>query len=459
MGLAILLHPQSAQTAPNDSSLSRFDPSELFTSLFESLTHHNQPQAHSAAKFASELPEYTLRAIQSKLEQLRATPQPATIDLVRTIYKEQSEQPSFDLVEALLSIDPSRTSGQRDALTIACLLRSLAHIGTTPSIRLIFPFIYAYQRVFRPEAIRLIKQLGEEAVPALIEATRSPIKYWATLQLDALGKLVPTQAIQMKYMTTQADVLRAYGRIHDMDALGVVVSFIDSDHPQVRQAAREATLKYGADAIWKLREAYTNLIGKSPPDYWSVETLARELFTTCDQFRTREIYPILEEGLAHAKKGDFKKAVARFDLILSKYPLLDRRREMIGTYLRYAQSLQHSDPATAAVYYRRAANLDPSTPEAKQAQSTLVYLEGIALWKKGTIDMSLFEQALELNPAYQGAKKAVSELRSPPPSQHGYIRQLALAGSLFLVALALIISLGGPAFTSHSLPSRPYNSK
>ena len=88
----------------------------------------------------------------------------------------------------------------------------------------------------------------------------------------------------------------AYGAIHDMDAVSVVLSFVNSDRAQVRAAARESLGLYGQDAIWKLREAYTNLVGKSAPDTWSADQVSKELFATYDRFRLQEVYALLDDG-------------------------------------------------------------------------------------------------------------------------------------------------------------------
>src|SRR5262249_54618610 len=155
---------------------------------------------------------------------------------------------------------------------------------------------------------------------ALIDARRSdarPLRAWAARQLDVIGKTVPGEAVQTTDNQVLADVLRAYGRAKDLDALRVVVSFSNSDRTNVREAAREAVGMYAENALWQLREAYENLIGKKPSEDWGWERVARELFAAYDRARLAEVYELMDAGLAAERAGKLEDMAQAFDRVLA----------------------------------------------------------------------------------------------------------------------------------------------
>ena len=99
------------------------------------------------------------------------------------------------------------------------------------------------------------------------------------------------------------DVLRAYAAVQDLEALAVVLSFVNSDRAQVRDAAREATLAYGPDAVWRLREALGALTGEPAPEGVGAAELARKLFDAYDRFRLQDVYALLDRGLGKQRDG------------------------------------------------------------------------------------------------------------------------------------------------------------
>src|SRR5262249_52846763 len=140
-----------------------------------------------------------------------------------------------------------------------------------------------------------------------------------------------------------ADVLHAYGVVKDLDAVPVILSFVNSDRAQVRAAARAALQAYGQDAIWKLKEAYFQLTGKAANEGWTAAELTKELFDAYDKYRLQEVYAMLDDGLAKQKAGQLADAVAAFDKVLARQPMLDRRGDMVAGYVQYAQTLEESD--------------------------------------------------------------------------------------------------------------------
>jgi tetratricopeptide (TPR) repeat protein len=240
-----------------------------------------------------------------------------------------------------------------------------------------------------------------------------------------------------------ADVLRAYALQKDFDALPVVLSFVNSDHATVRSAAREATLAYGQDAVWKLREAYAVLTGESAPEGAAASDLAKKLFDAYDRYRLDDVYALLDEGLAKQKAHDLKGAIAAFDEALARQPLLDRRAEMTLAYAEYGESLEGSDRPAALMYLRKALRLDESGDRTRHAQSELLYLEGEDLLARGLADTEPFEQALVLDASNARARAELDKLRAQTVSGRSRAYRLAGAGALLVLAIAGIAVFGG----------------
>jgi tetratricopeptide (TPR) repeat protein len=257
--------------------------------------------------------------------------------------------------------------------------------------------------------------------------------------------------VQTKSNEVLSDVLRAYGSTHDMDAVSVVLSFVNSDRAQVREAARDALGMYGQDAIWKLREAYVNLIGKPAPDDWNAARVAKELFTAYDRFRLQDVYALMDEGLAKAKDGKLEEAVAAFDKVLARQPLIDRRAEMVPVYVMFAQSIEEKDRATALAYLRKGARLDPEGPRAPQIESEILYLEGKALEERGIADSDLFKRAIAIDAGNARARAELDRLEADADTRHERIRRWAAAGAVIAAAIAGLILFAGRRRTTPAL--------
>src|SRR5258706_4128794 len=154
--------------------------------------------------------------------------------------------------------------------------------------------------------MRQIGRLKDRAVPALLEARQHDAKLiqrWATKELDALGRAIPGETVASNDTQVLADVLRAYGRTRDVDAVRVVLSFANSERVQLREAARESISAIGEPGVWQLRDQYLGLTGNKPPRDWAWDRIARELFALYDRARLTEVYTLMDEGLAAAKGG------------------------------------------------------------------------------------------------------------------------------------------------------------
>jgi tetratricopeptide (TPR) repeat protein len=306
----------------------------------------------------------------------------------------------------------------------------------------------------RPELARQFKVLGDRAVPALIEARRDPspdARLWAANLLEALGKRTPGDAVQTKDNQVLADALRAYASVKDLDALPVILSFVNTDRAQVRTAAREATLAFGQDAVWRLREAFAALTGEPAPEGTSVPDLAKKLFDAYDRYRLQDVYALVDHGLAAQREGKLDVAIADFDQALARQPLLDRRAEMAPSYLAYAESREPADEGAALAYLRKALRVDDGSPTSDHIRSEIKYLEGEDLVRRGIDDTLPFEQALALDPQNSRARAELTRLEADAESSRVRGWRLAAAGTVLTVALATIVFLGGRRVRKNSL--------
>jgi tetratricopeptide (TPR) repeat protein len=432
--------PSSAASTSEGDSLSS---SEL-ARMLEGLSHESVDDRRAAADSLASLgPEATV-AIGAKLADLRREADDGAYTVVRAVREHASKDPSFDLVQALVVLKPDPSV--RHALATACLVRALTHAGTTPAVRQLILVVPDIEGVFRPELTRQIKVLGDRAVAGLIEARRNPTpetRTWAANMLDLLGKRTPGDAVQTKDNQVLSDVLRAYASVKDLDALAVVLSFVNSDRVQVRTAARESTLAYGQDAVWRLREAYAALTGDQAPEGISAADLAKKLFDAYDRYRLRDVYALVDEGLVAQRDGKLKDAVEAFDGALARQPMLDRRNEMAPAYAAYGESLEPEDRAAALGYLRKALRVDEAGPVSSHVRSEIHYLEGEDLLARGIADTEPFEQAIALDPKNSRAQAELDRLRAQSASNRARVWQLLGAGALIVLALAGIAVVGG----------------
>jgi tetratricopeptide (TPR) repeat protein len=350
----------------------------------------------------------------------------------------------LDLAEALLA-HRSDGLGYRTAVVTAVLLRTLAHVGTTPAIRQLVKVSADQGGLFKGEVARHVKALGDKAVPALIESRKesSEVRRWAASQLEGMGKRIPGDAVQTKDNQVLADVLRAFAAVHDLDALPVILSFVSSERIQVRAAARDALGELGQDAVWKLREAYANVLGKAAPEGWPAAQIAKDLFAAYDRIRLQEVHGLLDEGLAKEKDGRLDEAIAAFDKVLARQPMFERRGEMVPAYVAYAEKIEDADPQRALAVFRKAARLWPEGPRVPHVEAEIAYLEGKELLGRGIADVDPFKRALALEPGHEKARAELTRLETTVEERQEKIRALAAGGAVIVVALAGILLFGG----------------
>ena len=325
------------------------------------------------------------------------------------------------LVLLMNSASPDRAAW-RDLASILGLSRMLARIATTPAARELGVLYSIYGELLRPDLERQLVTIGDRALPALIEMRRAEakeVRVWALKLLEALGKAIPGEAVQTGDDQLLAEVLLAYGRARELDAVRVVLSFANSDRRQIREASRRSVLMLGETGRFALRESYENMMSKKAPDDWGWETTARELFAAFDRARLAEAYALMDEGLAAHRQADAERAARAFDRVLARDPTFARRAEMAPAYLAFARTLKKHDRAQAMTALRKAMRADPAGPSAREAESELLVLESLDRAEHGLVDEGSLRHALELDPQNAEAKAALLRLENESRARSG----------------------------------------
>jgi hypothetical protein len=346
----------------------------------------------------------------------------------------------------------------RDLTKIIALSRMLEHIGTTPAARGIIDVYVRFGDFLRIDTQHALARLGDRSVPALIETRRHPaekIAHWASRQLDMLGRAAPSQAVQIADPEVLADVLRAYGRTHDLDAARIIVSFAGSERGQLRTAARQAIGMLGEGGHWQLRDAYEDVMGKRAPRDWTWERTARELFGELDKLRRAEVYDRFEAGQKALAAGDLPAMKRAYDDVLVRAPFFERADEMVGGYWEYGKKYASDPKADAVTALRRAERLSRDKPAHDQIQSLLFTLEAKRLAEKHIVDRSLYRRALELDPSNTRARDALDLLSRPVPTGDRKLRYYAAASILVAGLLGAAFVLWKPKRAEPATPEAP----
>jgi len=337
---------------------------------------------------------------------------------------------------------PADTQAFRDLVAVLALSRTCVAIGTTASAREVINVYMYFGDLFRIDVQRQLGRMRDMALPALIEAQyhdSKMVRTWAKRRLDVMGRAIPSEAVRINDNQALADVLRAYGRAREVEAVRVIVSFANSDRLQVREAAREAIGQVGEPAHWQLRDAYEQLMGEKPARSWDWQRTARELFAVYDRARLQEVYTLMDQGLEHAKAGKPGEAVVLFDRVLARAPMFERRVEMVPTYLEHARSIRTEDRVAAAAALRRALSIAPAGDHANAVRSELALIEAEELAAAGVLDVTLLDRAIQLDPSNERARAMRDQAKVEVQLAESSWRRYAAAVAIGVIALAAMV--------------------
>jgi HEAT repeat protein len=421
-------------------------PDEQLTRMLDRLRDDSLDARRAAAGALCGLGPEGVPPIARELASLRETSDQGAASMLHALRDRGSREGGSELLDALLQQAPGPPAVR--SLEMDCMVRALAHAGTPGAARLLVTAASDLAGGLRPEIGRLLRKVGEPAIPALVEARRDlqpEVRSWAASVLGTIVKHAPADALRVQDDHLLGEIMKAYGKVSDMEALPEILALSNSDRAQVRDAAREAVLSYGQDAVWRLREACAVMLGEQPPEGLPAADLARRLFEADDRYRLRDVYAEVDEGVALDREGKTAEAVAVFDQVLAREPLLDRRTEMVHAYAAWGQARETSDPAAARADLRRALRLDESGPQAVHLRAELHRLEGEALVSEGVDDTSSFDEALAIEPGNRAARDDLQKLRAAPEQGRGRSWRLVASAAVLAIAIAGIVMVGGRA--------------
>lgn len=370
---------------------------------------------------------------------------------------DESEDDWLEFVQARPKPDDA---AWRDLVRLLGCVRILGAVGTTPAVRQIVDLRSYFGEMLRVDLQRQIAALGDKAVPALIEARKHDaqvVQRFAELELDKLGRAIPGEAVGTSDPQVLTDVLRAFGRTRDVDAVRVALSFANHDRRKVRDAAREAVSAIGEAGRWQLRDAFEDLRGEKPAKSAAWSDVAKWIFWLYDRSRVAEAERAVASGFALQKEGKHAEAVARFDDVLARDPFAPRRGEMVASYLAVARETSLEKADDRLVLLRKALRIDPENADRKILEAEIAFTEAKALEAKGRPDRFLLRRALELDPSHAGAKEALADFETrvvEAPASRLRIGAAAGVGALALV-IAAGIALTGRSRRARRAPGPP----
>lgn len=350
-----------------------------------------------------------------------------------------------DWLQFVLALRRPNDPAWRDLVRLYGMLRMLEAIGSTPAVREMLDAYGYFGELVRIDLQRSLERMKDKAVPALIEARQHDarkVRDWAARVLDALGRTIPGEAIATADPSTLPDVLLAFGRVRDVDATRVILSFVASDRIQLRNAARQALVAIGDAGVWHVRDAYETITGEKPSRGWDHKRLLQELFRVHDRAGLKAAHARMDEGLALANRGDHAAAVAAFDQVLARAPLFERRADMVPSYVARAQALEREGQVEEALLLlRKALRLDPGSRNASRLESRVATLEGRLLSERGTPDAFVLKRAAELDPENDEARERLARIGNPGGATVSGILRRVAAGAVAIGAIVALVAL------------------
>jgi hypothetical protein len=355
------------------------------------------------------------------------------------------------------------------ALQAVSLLAALDVIDTNDALMEAIRFVGQYEGAYARAVGLLVRAKGDRAIPALVRSRKVPsgvVKSFVGDQLARMGKERAPLMAQVNDDQLLADILRAIAEVRDSEGVMVMLSFINSDRPFVRQAARESLLLYERNAIWAVRQSYEDLTGERADTSWDWKETMDRLFAAQDAARLEPLDALLTRGLVAAREKRWADMDATFGAILGREPEYPRRAEMVPGLLAYGEELlAKGDVLEARRVLRLAGYLAPAGDvRAARIQAHLAYLEGLRRRDLGFPDAQPFQEAAKLDPEYAKLVAARGDLAGlavdpvkpsattsspgggPAPSAERLpVGRIAAAAGILLTALAglfLLISSG-----------------
>jgi len=377
----------------------------------ENLRHDQASEREAAWTALSTLPPEALPAIAERLEytQRQIVPEEDGYDALRFFRHEVGSLRADDQVDIAPGVLPVLV--QRRTTEVARVAERLAYLralermamsdeGNVEAQRRIADVFALTNRMWRWEQRRIVERMGARILPGLLLARRHPdagVRRWSRWAVDELEVREPARAIQAVegHPPTLAATMEAFAEVRELDAMQVVISFVDHDDPQVRDAARRTMRSFGRNGIWQLRRAMVNQLDEQPDTSWGWRRTMEHLYEALDERRLAPVNAELEAGLEAFASGDLETMRTHFDAVLRDAPTHPQRARMAEGY-------------AALGNLRRAIRLSPE--EAATWRAALLVQEAEADREAGFFDADAYREAARLDPSNEAAREVVREL-------------------------------------------------
>lgn len=330
--------------------------------------------------------------------------------------------------------------------------------GGTPGARVLVRLSVEQKGLYKPWAVAALKRMGDHAVAALVEVRRDTdkdLRTFANKTLDSMGKFLPSDAVQVHDPQSLADVLGAFGKTKDPDAMRAIVPYLNAERAPVREAARFAIAQFGEGARPVLKEAYEQFSGDKIGDDWPADKILKSLVSAYDKVRLADVFKLFDEGIAHRDAGKLEEAIASFDALLARAPQFERRAELAPAYLELARKKEPSDRPAARLLYAKALRLAAGTPLAPSIESDLAVLDTQDQLDHGIADTALLQKALALDPNNQKARDLLQRIENDVHGRDDTFRRVVLAAFVFVVAAVAGVLFLGKKQPARALPRKP----
>jgi tetratricopeptide (TPR) repeat protein len=357
-----------------------------------------------------------------------------------------------DLAKGVLpALGQNRSPGKLLSAELIAYLRALEGQKSPEAGVLIVGELFALDsKLFRYEAERTRERLTVLLIPAFIRNrthVRPHIRKFCEESLLAAHIDSPGRAVQQDDVALLAAILDAYGETLTFDAMPVVVSYVNDERVAVHDAARRATRRFGKNAIWQLRERYTNATGSEPSQNWGWQRLLDELVRLHEAPAQDAFAKRIANAESALAAGDLARAESLLDEALLRHPQGDAKRAGRAYTELASRNFDAGQLGPALTAYRRALRLAPEAPDAPNLRARVLYLEGEMRLAQGIADVATFEQALALDPALTPAQDALDELTGARAEREQLVRRAlgAVAALLLVIAGFFVLRQGRPA--------------
>ncbi len=355
--------------------------------------------------------------------------------------KKESEESLEALLDGVLS--SGNSAGHRSLALLLSGIEACEKQAGVAGARVLVRIAVDHKGLLKTTVTNVLKRMGDHAVAGLVEVRRDEnkdLRTFANRTLDVLGKFLPSDAVQVKDPQDLADVLVAFGKIKDPDGIRVIISYLDADRTQVREAARWAIGQFGNEAKVPLKEAYDNFTGDKAGDDWPAEKTLKALVAAYDKLRLAEVYKLLDEGIANRDAGRLEEAVTSFDALLARAPTFERKAELASAYVDLAhKKLAAGDRPAARALLAKALRLGAGTPLASLIESELDTFDATDLLDHGVADVMLLRRAVELDPNNAPARDLLQKLTNDAEARQTRLRRWAAGGAAGVLATLLAI--------------------